>query len=121
MTNRSSFYTLLIIAPIAWTGLLLLTYFVAPGSLLIVVAFFLILAVALTSTFAPLAYITGRFLFSSRIYRATIRHALRQGALLTLAIILNLILLALHSWNIFTALAICAAAVLLELLSLARK
>jgi hypothetical protein len=121
MSNRSSVYTLMIIAPVAWGGLLLLTYFVAPNSLVILIAFFLILAVALTSTFAPLAYIIGRFLFSSRIYSATIRHALRQGALLSLALILNLILLALHSWNIFTALAICAAAVLLELLSLARK
>lgn len=85
------------------------------------VALFVLLGVALTSTFSPLAYfVTLRFL-SSRLYRATVRHALRQGALLSLCIVLNLVLRALHSWNIFTAVVIFVAAVVVEVLSLARK
>jgi len=85
------------------------------------VALFVLLGVALTSTFSPLAYfVTLRFL-SSRLYRATVQHALRQGALLSLCIVLNLVLRALHSWNIFTAVVIFVAAVVVEVLSLARK
>lgn len=121
MTNRTALYTLLLLAPLAWGGLLLFTYFVPPYTLLAFVALFVLLGVALTSTFSPLAYfVTLRFL-SSRLYRVTVRHALRQGALLSLCIILNLILRALHSWNIFTAVVIFVAAVVVEVLSLARK
>lgn len=120
MTNRTALYTLLLLAPLAWGGLLLFTYFVPPG-LASFVVLFVLLGVALTSTFSPLAYfVTLRFL-SSRLYRVTVRHALRQGALLSLCIILNLILRALHSWNIFTAVVIFVAAVVVEVLSLARK
>jgi hypothetical protein len=121
MSNRSSLYTLLLIAPLAWAGLLLLTRFVPPNALLAFVGFFLILSVALTSTCAPAAYFVGRHIFSSQRYRTTVRHAMRQGALISLVIVLNLILRALHSWSVFMAIVILAAAVLLEVLSLARK
>ena len=121
MTNRSALYTLMLLAPLAWGGLLLFTYFVPPHTMLAFVALFVLLGVALTSTFSPLAYfVTLRFL-SSRLYRATVRHALRQGALLSLCIVLNLVLRALHSWNIFTGVVIFVAAVVVEVLSLARK
>jgi hypothetical protein len=121
MTNRTALYTLLLLAPLAWGGLLLFTYFVPPHTLLAFVTLFVLLGIALTSTFSPLAYfVTLRFL-SSRLYRVTVRHALRQGALLSLCIILNLILRALHSWNIFTAIVIFVAAIVVEVLSLARK
>ncbi len=121
MTNRSSLYMLLLVAPFAWIGLLLFTRFVPPQTFSAFVAFFLVLSVALTSTFAPVAYVVGRYVFSLRLYRVTIRHAIRQGALLALVIVLNLILRALDSWNIFTALLICVVAVVIEFLSLARK
>ena len=120
MSNRSSLYTLLLIAPLAWGGLLLFTRLVAPSTALAFFVFFLILGVALTSVFAPLAYFIGLSFFSAR-YHATIRHAIRQGALLTLVIILNLILRALHSWSIFMAVVTLVAAVIIEILSLARK
>jgi hypothetical protein len=121
MTNRAALHTLMLLAPLAWGGLLLFAYFVPPHTVLAFVALFVLLGVALTSTFSPLAYfVTLRFL-SSRLYRATVRHALRQGALLSLCIIFNLVLRALHSWNIFTVIVIFVAAVVIEVLSLARK
>jgi hypothetical protein len=121
MSNRSSLLTLLGIAPVAWGGLLLFTRFVAPESLPARVAFFLMLSVALISIFAPIAYFIGHYLFSSRRYHASMRHAMRQGALLALVVDFNLLLLILRSWNIFTSIIIFAAAVIVELLSLARK
>ncbi len=121
MSNRAALYILMLLAPIAWVGLLFFTRFVPPLSILAFIAFFLLLTVALTSTLTPLAYGIGLRFISSQIYRATVRHALRQGALLSLCIVFNLVLRALHSWNIFTAIVIVAVAVVIEVLSLARK
>jgi hypothetical protein len=121
MTNRASLYILMLLAPIVWGGLLLFTRFVPPHSVLAFVAFFVLLAVALTSTFSPVAYFIGLHFLTSRLYRATINHALRQGTLLSLCIVFNLVLRALHSWNIFTAIVIFAVALVIEVLSLARK
>jgi hypothetical protein len=121
MANRAALYILMVLAPSGWAGLLLFTRFVPPHTLLAFVAFFVLLGVALTCTFSALAYfVTLRFL-SSRLYRVTVRHALRQGTLFSLCLILNLILLALHSWSPFTAVVIFVAAVVVEVLSLARK
>jgi len=121
MTNRNALYTLMILAPIGWAGLLLFTRFVAPHTTLAFVAFFVLLGVALTSTFSPVLYfISLRFLSAFR-YRASVRHAIRQGALLALCIIFNLILLALHSWSVFTAILIVGIAIVVEVLSLGRK
>jgi hypothetical protein len=121
MSNRAIVFLLLVVAVLAWGGLRLFGHFIAPHSPLAFIAFFLILGVACTSTFAPLAYVIGARFLDLRVYKITIRHSLRQGALLALVVILNLILSALHSWNIFTAVVILAAAVVVEVLSLARK
>ena len=107
--------------PILWGGFLLFTRFVPPHTTPAFIAFFILLGVAFTSTFSPLAYFIGLRFLSSRLYRATVRHALRQGVLLSLCIILNLILLSLHSWNIFTTIVIFVAAIVIEVVSLARK
>src|SRR5437588_5485645 len=121
ITNRKAVYILILLAPIAWGGLLLFTRFIPPHTLLAFIIFFLLLSIALTSTFTPIAYFISLRFISSRLYRATVRHALRQGALLSLCIVLNLILLSLHSWNIFTAIVIFVATVVIEVVSLARK
>ena len=106
----------------AWAGLLLLTHSVPPQTVVAFAGFFLVLTVALTCTFAPLTYAIGQRIFASRRrHRITWYHALRQGALLSFAIVLNLILRALHSWNIIMALVIVGAAVIVEVLFLARK
>jgi hypothetical protein len=121
MSNRSSIYRLLLIAVFAWGGLLLFTYFVEPQSPLALVIFFLIASVALTSIFSIITYAIGRYLLPSRLYHATIRRAIRQGALLSLAIVLNLILLALHSGSIFTGTMIVGATAVIEMLTLTKK
>jgi hypothetical protein len=121
LSRRNTLYILIVIAPLAWAGLIIFTDYVPPGTLLTFSAFFLLLGLALTSTFAPLAYVVGLRFLSSRLYRATFRHALRQGVLLALCVILNLVLLALHSWNIVTAVVIIVAAIIIEVVSLARK
>ncbi|HZT99059.1 MAG TPA: hypothetical protein VFA10_05335 [Ktedonobacteraceae bacterium] len=106
----------------AWGGLLLLTYSVPPQTVVAFAGFFLVLTIALTCTFGPLAYALGQRIFASRRrHRITWYYALRQGALLSFAVVLNLILRALHSWNIIMALAIVGAAIIVEVLFLARK
>ena len=118
MSKRSSLSTLTLIALLAWGGLLWFTYIVPPGPFLAFVVFFLILAVALTSTGAPVAYLIG-WLFPST--QPTVRSAIRQGALCALIVVLNLMLCALNSWNVFTAILIVVAVVVVEVVVLARK
>ena len=119
--RQISLYMLLPVALLAWSGLLLFTRYTAPTSLYAFTIFFLLLEVALISTLSPIAYFIGLRLFPRRLYDATKGHALRQGVLLSLVIVLNLLLRALHSWNIFTAIIILAVAIVIEVLSLARK
>ncbi len=121
MTSRAVLYSLMLTAPFAWGAVLLFARFVPPTTVLAFIALFLLLGLALTSTFTPIAYGIGLRFITSRLYRATMRHALRQGILLSLVIILNLILRALHSWNIFMGIIILVAAIIVEVLSLARK
>ena len=121
LTNRATTYLLLMLALLTWAGIVLFTRYVPPQSLMAFTAFFALLAVALACTFAPVAYVIGLRFISSRLYRATMRHAVRQGMLLSLCIVLNLILRAMHSWNIITAIIIFVAAIVIEIVSLARK
>ena len=121
LTNRTALYILILLAPFIWGGFLLFTRFVPPHTILAFIIFFILLGITFTSTFSPLAYFIGLRFLSSRLYRATVRHAIRQGVLLSLCIILNLILLSLHSWSIFTAIVIFVAAIVTEVVSLARK
>ncbi len=121
LTNRATTYLLLVLALCMWAGIVVFTRYVPPQGIMAFVAFFVLLAVALASTFAPVAYVIGLRFISSRLYRATMRHAVRQGILLSLCIVLNLMLRALHSWNIITAIIIFAVAIVIEIVSLARK
>ena len=121
MNGRTALTTLAILAPLAWIALLVYTHFVPPRDVLAFVAFFVLLFVALTSTFSPLAYVIGLRFLSSRLYRATVRHSLRQGALLAFWIVFNLMLRALNSWSIFTAIVSLGILIVVEVLSLAQK
>jgi len=120
MSARSSIYRLLLITLFAWSGLLLFTYFVEPQSLLALIIFFLIVSVALTSTFAIITYGIGHYLLPARLYHTSIRRAIRQGALLSLAIVLNLILRILHSGSTFTGIMIIGAIIVVEALILVK-
>ena len=121
MTGRAVLYSSIVIAPLAWIALIVFTKLVAPTNVTAFVLLFVILGIALTSTFTPIAYGIGLRFMTSHLYRSTVRHALRQAILLSLVIILNLMLRALHSWNLFTGLIILVAAIVVEVLFLARK
>lgn len=121
MKNRAALYILLILIPLCWAGFVVFTRFVRPEGIPAFFAFFVILDIALTCTLTPLAYVINLRVLPSRLYQITIQHSLRQAALLALCIVLNLILRALHSWNIFTGVVIVGAVVIIEILSLARK
>ena len=118
MSNRSSLSTLLLVALVSWGGLLLFTRVVPPGTLPAFITFFLILVVALTSTSAPVAYlISWRFSATP----PTVRSVIRRGALFALIVALNLMLRAWGSWNIFTAILIVLAVIIIEVVTLAHK
>jgi hypothetical protein len=121
MTNRTALNMLMVFAPLAWAALLVFTHFVPPQTVLAYATFFVLLGVALTSTLTPLAYFISLRFTSSRLYRATVRHALRQGALLSLWIVFNLLIRALHSWNLFVAIVSLGIILVIEVLSLGRK
>jgi hypothetical protein len=121
MTNRTSLNLLMLMAPLAWAALLLFTHFVPPQSMQAYVAFFVLLGVALTSTLSPLAYFISLRFVSSRLHRATMRHALREGALISLWVVFNLLLRALHSWSLFVAIVSLGIIIVIEVLSLGRK
>lgn len=121
ITGRVALVLLAAFAPLAWAALLLFTYFIPPRGILAFTIFFILLDVALTCVLVPLAYLIGARLLRSQLYRATIRHALRQGALLSLLIVFNLLLRALNSWSLFTAIVSLAIVVVIEVLALARK
>ena len=121
MTGRVALYSSVTIGLIAWVAVVLFTRFVAPTSIMAFSLLFVLLGVALTCTLTPITYGIGLRLITSRVYRATVSHAMRQALLLSLAVILNLLLLSLHSWNVFTGLIILAAAIVVEVLFLARK
>ncbi len=121
MTNRIAFNMLLLLAPLAWAALLIFTYVVPPQSVQAYVTFFVLLGVALTSTLSPLAYFISLRFISSRLHRATMRHALREGALVSLWVVFNLLLRAMHSWNLFIAIVSLAIIIVIEVLSLGRK
>ena len=112
---------MVVMALLAWGVLLAFTYFEPPNSVMKFVVVFVLLFVALACTFTPLAYLISLRFISSRLYRATLRHALRQGMLLALWIVFNLILRALHSWSIFTAIVSLGIVAVIELLSMAKK
>src|SRR6266513_5794263 len=96
MTNRITLNMLMLLAPLACAALLIFTHIVPPQTVQAYVTFFVLLDVALTSTLSPLAYFISLRFISSRLHRATMRHALREGALVALWVVFNLLLRALH-------------------------
>ncbi len=121
VTRRGALYSMVLLALLAWGALLAFTHFEPPNSIVNFVVVFILLFVALAGTLSPLAYIISLRFISSQLYRATLRHSLRQGILVALLIVFNLVLRALHSWSLFTAIVSLGIIAVIELLSLARK
>jgi hypothetical protein len=114
MSNRSAFLILLSIALVAWGGLLTFTHFIPPRTFLAFSTFFLILAVAITSTIAPFAYLIAGLLFRRCKYKPSMRSAIRRGLLCSVIVVLNLLLRVLNSWNLLTAILIVLAIFIIE-------
>ena len=121
ITRRGALYSMALLALIAWGALLAFTHFEPPTAITNFVVVFILLFVALACTFSPLAYLISLRFISSRLYRATLRHSLRQGFLLSFWIVFNLVLRSLHSWSLFTAIVSLGIIAVIEVLSLARK
>jgi hypothetical protein len=113
---------MVVVALVAWLGLGLFGKLVPPTGAVARLLFLLLLLIALTATFTPIAQLAGKRLVRSKWYQQhSLRHALRQGALLALAIVANLALRALDAWFWADVVLIMMAAVLVELIALARK
>jgi hypothetical protein len=110
------------VALVAWLGLGLFGKLVSPAGAAPRLLFLLLLFIALTATFTPIAQFLGRQLVRSKWYaQHSLRHALRQGALVALAIIANLALRALGAWFWADIILIALAVILVEIIALARK
>src|SRR5258708_28783766 len=120
-----STHTLLIKMPIAallaWGVLLLFTRYIAPQSVPALIAFFVLLGVALLCTLAPLIYLIARAMLAGRVTRPSLVQATRQSGLISIWIIFNLLLRVLHSWSLFTAIVSFGIIVVIEILALGRK
>ena len=121
MTIRASLNVLIILALLAWAAVLVFTHFVPPQTVQAYATFFVLLGVALTCTLSPVAYFVGKRFTSSRLRRASMRNALREGALVSLWVVFNLLLHALHSWSLFVAIVSLGIIVVIEILFLGRK
>jgi len=106
----------------AWLCLGLFGKLVAPESIGARLLFLLLLLIALTASFTPIAQLLGRrFIRSKRYAQHSLRRALRQGTLVALAIVANLALKALDAWSWADIILIVLAVVLVELIALARR
>jgi hypothetical protein len=113
--------TIMLIAPLSWGSLLLYPHLVTAQTFPASIPFFLLLVVALTSTVTPTVYIIARIFSTTRMYQPTVRSAIRDAALSTLIVILNLTLRLLSSWNLLTAVLIVLAVIVVEVMAQARK
>jgi hypothetical protein len=106
---------------LCWGALLWFTYDVYPAATVTFFLFFLLLLGALTFTLIVPVYRIGIRFFFARSHRMTLPRAFSLSLVCALAIVLNLILRALHSWSLIMAVVIIAAAVVVDILLLARK
>src|ERR1051326_257243 len=122
MAARHPIRTMVVVALIAWVILVLYGKLVSPEGAVARIMFLVLLLVALTATFTPVAQFVGSQFVRSKWYaQHAWRHALRQGALVAITIVANLALKALDAWFWADILLIALAAVLVELIALARK
>ncbi len=122
MHIRHPMMALTLLALGAWGALGLFGKFVSPESVLARIMFLTLLFLALTATATPIARLAGVRLVRSKGYHLHgLRHALRQGALVALAVVANLTLVALGAWFWADVVLIMLAVILAEMIALARK
>lgn len=108
-------------ALLAWGGLLLFTYLVPPRGVPMIAGAFLLLTLALISTFTPLIYLLRLVLPQKSLVRSPLKEAMREAALFSLWAVFNLLLLVLRSWNILALLTSFGIIIVLELLLLGER
>ena len=121
MSRRTLLIIMVLVALLAWGGLLLYTYFVAPVGVPAILVSFCLLGVGLLCAFIPLIYFISHLILTARNSRPRLAHASRQAALISAWIIFNLLLRLLHSWSIFTAVVSFGIIIVVEFLALGRK
>lgn len=120
MSRRGILLTLALIAFCSWGGLLVFTYYVQPQAQAALFAFFL-LGLALWSTCTLLIHFVLWAILARRSRRPGLTQALREGGLFSAWLIFNLLLSALSSWNIFSAVVSFGIILVIELLILGRS
>lgn len=108
-------------ALMTWVGLLIFTGFVPPQSLQALVVVFVLLFLALTSTFIPLIYLIRKIFARRQLTSFLTGSAVRESILLTICIVFNLFLRLLHSWSVITSLLTLAIAAVIEVLMLGQS
>ena len=122
MRIRHPMLALTLVALGVWVTLGLFGKFVSPTGVLARIVFLLLLFLALAATLAPIAHLAAFWLVRSKWYHLHgVRHAVRQGALIALAVVANLTLVALGAWSWIDAFLLVVAIVLTESIALARK
>lgn len=119
-STRTLLIVMVLVALLAWGGLLVFTRFIAPGSVPSFLAFFSLLGAGLFCAFTPLIYLVARPILAARNSRPTLGQAARQAGLISAWLIFNLLLRLLHSWSIFTAIISFGIILVIELLALGR-
>jgi hypothetical protein len=115
------FIVLFCVALLAWGGLALFTRYVPPQTVSALLIFFLLLSIALVGTLSSLIYLVTTWILTARSRYAIPGQALRQGGLISLWILCNLLLRLLHSWSFFTAIVSFGIITVVEILALGHK
>ncbi len=109
-------------ALVAWVVVGLLMYAVQPASTFVIVAFLVLLFLALALTCAPIIYgLSLRFATSSRSREDALRRSIRQGILTAGFVVANAVLLLIHALSFLTALLTLGAFATFELMLLMRN
>lgn len=120
LSNRALLIWIAVVALCMWGGLVLFTYYVQPVGMAAITAAFVLLALALFGTCTLLSYFISWGVLARRGRRPRILQALREGGLISLWLIFNLLLSSLHSWSIFITVIGFGIIVVVELLVLGR-
>lgn len=117
---RTLLIIMILAALLAWGGLLLYTYFVAPVGVSAILVSLCLLSAGLFCTLTPLIYLVSYLILARRNTQPRLAQAARQAVLISAWIILNLFLRLLHSWSPFTAAISFGIIIVIEFLALGR-
>lgn len=118
LNRRNLLIIIVILALCTWGGLALFTYYIQPSSLPAILAVFVLLGIALCCTCTVLIYLISWSILVRRARHPGVLQALRESGLITVWLLFNLLLSALHSWSVFTTVVSFGIIIVIELLAL---